>query len=62
MKKSLRWSLGFLVVAVAFALMLPGEVASAKTTSKTPAKKTEKHTPAYWAVGATDATANTIDL
>ena len=61
MKKSLRWSLGFLVVAVSLALVLPGEVASAKTTTTKP-KKAEKHTPAYWTVSATDATANTIDL
>ena len=61
MKKSLSWSLGFLVVMVALALVVPAGVASAKS-SKPPPKKTEKHTPAYWAVGAVDATANTIDL
>ena len=61
MKKSLQWSLGFLVVMVALALVLPAGVASAKTT-KPPAKKAEKHGPSHWEVSAADATANTIDL
>ncbi len=59
MKKSLSWSMGFLVVMVALALVVP---AGAASKSKAHAKKAEKHTPAHWAVGAVDGAANTIEL
>jgi hypothetical protein len=57
MKKMLQWSLGFLVVMVALALVVPAGAAT--TNTKTPAKK---HTTPYWTVSSADATANTIEL
>lgn len=60
MKKSLQWGLGFLVVMVALAFVLPAG-ASSTSQSKTPAKKTEKK-KVYWEISATDASANTIEL
>lgn len=58
MKKAMQWSLGMLICAVVFALVLPANAKSSKPAAK---KKTE-HVSVYWAIESTDPSAHTIEI
>ena len=60
MKKSLRWSLGLLTVAMT--LMLVSPALGAKRHKLPPPPKNEHHPVVYWELESADPSANTIAL